>query len=156
LDWLPADLDPEALASTALWLDEGSARLQAPQRLDVTELPWKLEPVDVVLAVNLIHAAPPEVTPGLIRGAAQVLTVGGALVLYGPFRESGQLCASNVQFEINYLKQTDPRWGVRELDDVTALASTVGLIRESRIEMPANNLLVVFRRHDVSSAADVG
>ncbi len=156
LDWLPADLDPEALASTTLWLDEGSARLQAPQHLDVTQLPWKLDPVDVVLAVNLIHAAPPQVTPGLVRGAAMALNPGGVLVLYGPFRESGELCASNIAFEINYLQQTDPRWGVRELDDVTALAATVGLIRESRIEMPANNLLVVFRRRDVSTTSDVG
>ncbi|MFT6816506.1 MAG: SAM-dependent methyltransferase [Myxococcota bacterium] len=156
LHWLPADIDPEALVSTALWLDQGSARLQAPQHLDVTRLPWTLEPVDVVLAVNLIHAAPPEVTFGLVQGAARALAIGGVLILYGPFREFGELCASNVDFEVNYLQQRDPRWGVRDLDDVTTLAAQVGLIRESRIEMPANNLLVVFRRQDVSTASDVG
>lgn len=155
LDWLPADVDPQALVSTVLWRDEGSARLQAPRHLDVTELPWSIEPVDAVLAINLIHAAPPEVTPGLFQGAAQALKPGGVLVLYGPFRESGALSASNVDFETNYLQQIDPRWGVRELNDVTALAASLGLVRERRVEMPANNLLVVFRRRDVSTTLDV-
>jgi len=149
VDWLPADIAPEAIASTKEWLVEGSARVKAPRLLDVTDADWRLEAVDMVLAVNLIHAAPPPVTPGLLSGSARHLNPGGWLVLYGPFREEGALSESNQRFEREYLQQRDPTWGIRELSEVSAYAQSVGLRRVARVEMPANNLMVAFRREEV-------
>jgi hypothetical protein len=40
----------------------------------------------------------------------------------------------------------DPAWGVRDLEDVAALAARHGLELAERIEMPANNLSLLFRR----------
>ena len=43
------------------------------------------------------------------------------------------------------LKQRDPRWGIRDLEQVVALAQQNGLEWVQTQEMPANNLIVVFR-----------
>lgn len=156
LEWIPADIDPEALDSTRAWRSEGGPRLAEPVQLDVLERPWRVGPVDVVLSVNLIHAAPPEVMPALVAGAAEALVPGGLLVLYGPFREAGRTAPSNEAFERDYLKQRDPRWGLRELDELTRLAAAHGLARVVRVEMPANNLSVLFRRGPASASAQLG
>ena len=44
------------------------------------------------------------------------------------------------------LKSRDPAWGVRNLEDVCQAAESQGLVLKERIEMPANNLSLVFQR----------
>jgi hypothetical protein len=44
------------------------------------------------------------------------------------------------------LRVRNPAWGIRRLDDVTALAGWHGLRLSERITMPANNLILVFRK----------
>jgi hypothetical protein len=74
------------------------------------------------------------------------LPLGGLLFLYGPFRREGHPFAqSNIDFDTS-LRARDPAWGIRRLEDVASLAGQSGLILTSVIEMPANNLSVVFRR----------
>jgi Protein of unknown function (DUF938) len=82
----------------------------------------------------------------LMIAVARVLTQGGLLFLYGPFREGGvHTAASNAAFDAD-LRARDPSWGIRDLDEITALARLHGLMGPERIAMPANNLSVVFRR----------
>ena len=100
---------------------------------------------DAVLAINLIHIAPWEVTIGLFAGASGLLNAGGPLVLYGPYREHGRHTAgSNAAFDVD-LRARNPEWGVRDLDDVVDLAAKHGLGLQDRVAMPANNLMLVFR-----------
>jgi len=43
------------------------------------------------------------------------------------------------------LKARDPGWGVRDLDrDLVPLAGPAGLVLTETVEMPANNLSVIF------------
>ena len=51
---------------------------------------------------------------------------------------------SNARFDES-LKSRDPSWGLRDLDDVIEAAAGAGLIFEKTVEMPANNLSVIFR-----------
>ena len=44
------------------------------------------------------------------------------------------------------LRARDPAWGIRRLADVIALAADHGLTLAQRVEMPANNLSLVFRK----------
>jgi hypothetical protein len=68
------------------------------------------------------------------------------LFLYGPFREGGEHTgAGNAAFDAD-LQARDPAWGIRDLDEIAALASSHGFMGPDRIAMPANNLSVVFRR----------
>ena len=94
----------------------------------------------------MIHIAPWEACQGLMRGAGAVLPEDGVLVLYGPYRLDGRHTApSNAAFE-DWLKAQDPRFGVRDLDAVRAEAAANGLTLAEIVEMPANNLIVVFRK----------
>ena len=94
----------------------------------------------------MIHIAPWSATAALIAGAARVLNATGALCLYGPFHRGGTpTSASNAAFDAD-LRTRDARWGVRDLDDVSALAATAGLKLDEVVAMPANNLMVRFTR----------
>ena len=118
----------------------------------MTDLSWPVARADVVLCVNMIHIAPWAATEGLVAGAARVLPPGGVLALYGPFRRGGRHTApSNAEFDAS-LRARDPAWGVRDLDEVAAVAEGAGFGRAEVTQMPANNLLVGFRRHEERSA----
>ena len=88
LSWLPSDPDEEALRSIAAHrAAAGLPNLEAPARLDAAAADWPVERADAVVAINMIHIAPPAATTGLMAGAARVLVPGGCLFLYGPFLE---------------------------------------------------------------------
>jgi SAM-dependent methyltransferase len=147
LTWQPTDQDEAALLSIAAWRDTaGLPNLLPPLHLDAAAASWPVAQADAVVAINLVHIAPWETTQGLIAGAARVLTPGGLLFLYGPFREKGMHTgAGNAAFDAD-LRARNPSWGVRDLDEIAALALPLGLDAPERIVMPANNLSVVFRR----------
>lgn len=149
LDWQPSDADAESLDSIAAWIaDTPASGVRPPLRLDASEDPWPIEPgsFDAVFNANMIHISPWEVGQGLLRGAGRALVPAGLLFLYGPFRVGGaHTSASNASFDAG-LRERDPRWGVRDLEDVVATAEAHGLERVETNEMPANNKLVVFRR----------
>ncbi|MSP02840.1 MAG: DUF938 domain-containing protein [Acetobacteraceae bacterium] len=147
LTWQPTDLDPEALSSIAAWRDtSGPPNLLPPLWLDASADTWPVAQADAVVAINMAHIAPWTATQGLIAGAARVLTQGGLLFLYGPFREAGEhTSAGNARFDAD-LRASNPSWGIRDLNEITALANQHGLTGPERIAMPANNLSVVFRR----------
>ena len=145
--WQPSDVGASAVASIAAWRAEsGAENLLAPLQIDVTEDAWGVPSADAVVCINMIHIAPWAACEGLLRGASRILPPRGVLYLYGPFRFDGAFLApSNEVFDAS-LRARDPSWGVRDLGDVTALASRFGLTREEVAPMPANNHSVVFRR----------
>jgi cyclopropane fatty-acyl-phospholipid synthase-like methyltransferase len=148
--WQPSDLDPRALASIAAWSEEAALpNLLPPLRLDASLPPWPgIAPasLDAIVSINMIHISPWASCEGLMAGAGAALKPGGLVYLYGPFRRDGQHTApSNAAFDAD-LRLRDPRWGVRDLADVAAEAAKHGLTLEKTVEMPANNLSVLFRR----------
>lgn len=145
--WQPSDRDAEALSSIAAWRDMmGSPNLRPPLWLDAAADTWPIARANAVVAINMIHIAPWTATLGLLAGAGRVLAQGGLLFLYGPFREGGVHTAdSNAAFDAD-LQARDPSWGIRDLDEIAALANQHGLMPPERTPMPANNLSVVFRR----------
>jgi SAM-dependent methyltransferase len=148
VNWQPTDLDPDALRSIAAWRDATAVpNVLPPLHLDASAETWPVAHADAVVAINMLHISPWTATQGLIAGAARVLTSDGLLFLYGPFREAGvHTGAGNAAFDAD-LRARNPSWGIRDLDEITALAARHGLAVRERITMPANNLCVVFRRH---------
>jgi SAM-dependent methyltransferase len=151
--WLPTDPAPDALASIRAWRDDcGPANLLEPLRLDATAGSWPVDSAEAVLCVNMVHISPWAATEGLMRGAGRLLAAGGPLVLYGPYRRAGVPTApSNEAFDQS-LRARNPGWGLRDLEAVEAEAERHGLGLERVVEMPANNLTVIFRRHTVIPA----
>lgn len=147
LAWQPSDPDPDMRRSIAAHaVDAQYATLHPPLDLDVHALPWPIQNAAAVVCINMTHIAPWSATEGLVRGAGTILEQGGVLYLYGPYRRAGQPTApSNEAFDHN-LRLQNPDWGLRDLEAVSALAEAEGLSLSRLVEMPANNLSVVFTR----------
>lgn len=145
--WQPTDRDAEALASIEAWrIQAGPTNLLAPLLLDASALDaWPEVMPDAVVAINMVHISPWDATEGLMAGAARALQPGGWLFLYGPFREDGVHTGGNAAFDAD-LRARNPAWGVRDLSAVVDAAARHGLTLEDRIEMPANNRILVFAR----------
>ena len=146
--WQPTDPDADALTSIAAWREEcGAANLLPPLFLDAASPEdWPVDRVDAMLCINMVHISPWAATAGLLRGAGRLLGPGAPLILYGPYRRAGVATApSNEAFDRS-LKDRNPEWGLRALEDVAAEAEANGLALEQAVEMPANNLSLIFRR----------
>jgi cyclopropane fatty-acyl-phospholipid synthase-like methyltransferase len=148
LTWQPSDPDPAARASIAAWIDAaGIANVSPPLAIDVSSEDWGVgRTFDAIVAINMIHISPWEATLGLTAGAGRLLSERGVLYTYGAYKRGGRHTApSNESFDA-WLKERDPRFGVRDIEDVEAAAKQHGLHLREAIEMPANNLSLVFRR----------
>lgn len=145
LDWQPSDPEPSARESIAAWC-AGLANVRSPIDLDAAAPDWPIDRADAVLCINMVHIAPWEATLGLMAGAAKVLGAGAPLILYGPYRRSGIATAESNEAFDQSLKSRDSRWGLRLVEDVTDVALEAGLGFDALVEMPANNLILVYRR----------
>jgi hypothetical protein len=143
LIWQPSDIEPNALESTRAWSDEAAlANVRVPVELDVRAERWPVERVDAVVCINMIHISEWACCESLFRGAHRA----GArvVVLYGPYQIEGRTTApSNLAFDRS-LRKSNPEWGVRWLHDVEAAAARCGFQLTEIVDMPANNVTVVF------------
>lgn len=147
LEWQPSDPDPDALVSIAAWSAEaGLANVAPPVRLDAAAPGWPASAADALLCINMVHISPWAATLGLFAGAARVLPAGAPLILYGPYVEPDVPTApSNLDFDAS-LRGRNPEWGLRNSEAVKAAAAEAGLAFAARRAMPANNLMLLFRR----------
>lgn len=153
--WWPSDCTGTHLESIEAWRRHAELpNIRPPLRIDLAEPQWGLAgqafpPAGNLLAIfcaNVVHIAPWRVAEGLIDGAARLLRPDGRLFMYGPFKRYGEHTApSNARFDAS-LRAQDPAWGVRDAEDLRALASKSGLKLAEIIEMPANNLILIFGR----------
>ena len=105
-------------------------------------------PFDAIVSLNMVHIAPWEAALGLLAGAGRLLGPNGILFFYGPFMRGGtHTAASNAAFDID-LRKRDPRWGVRDVDQLVSDAMPDGLELRQVVPMPANNLSLVFVKAD--------
>jgi hypothetical protein len=153
--WWPSDLNEQHLKSINAWRTHaGLANIRPPLRIDLSDSTGCPQMHDgsgpgellAVFCANVIHIAPWRVAEGLFAGAAHYLRADGRLFLYGPFKRDGRHTAiSNAVFDSS-LRERDPEWGVRDIEALKELAGRVGLVLVEIVEMPANNLIVIFER----------
>ncbi|MBC6439724.1 MAG: DUF938 domain-containing protein [Rhodospirillales bacterium] len=147
--WQPSDPDPRMRISEAAW-SSGLANVPEPLDLDVTADGWWSKaggPYGLTVAINMLHCSEPETIGGLMAGAAELLETGGHLLLYGPFTFNGLHSAPSNQNFDRMLRRQNALWGVRDLNDIASTGHDHGLAFERAIEMPANNHILVLRRH---------
>lgn len=153
LQWLPSEPAPDKRVSIVAWIArDPSPNLRPPQGIDVRERVWSVElmpprpPVTAIVSINMLHIAPWECCLGLMQGAGRILQRDHILYLYGPFMRDGEHTApSNAAFDAR-LREENPDWGLRDIDDVKSAAKLQGLTLDEIIDMPANNFSLVFRR----------
>jgi hypothetical protein len=147
LRWQPSDPDPVCRASIEAWAAEsGLANIAPALDIDSAAKDWPVERADAICCINMIHISPWAATEGLMAGAGRLLGSGAPLYLYGPFIiEDRETAPSNLAFD-GFLKERDPEWGLRNLETVAAEAKSHGLVLERVVDMPANNVSVIFRK----------
>jgi hypothetical protein len=152
--WLPTDINYLSLVSISAWLKHSpSDNIYPPILLDVCANIWSIEQekqyldeITAIVSINMIHIAPWAACLGLMAGAGRILPENGILYLYGPFKQNGQHTApSNAAFD-EWLKSQNPEWGVRDLEEVIAVAKMQNLHWCETVSMPANNLSVIFQK----------
>ena len=129
------------------WLDEARLdNVRRPVRLDVRKDPWPEGPFDAVFSANTAHIMSEPEVEAMFAGVARVLRPGGQFLLYGPFNYHGAYTApSNARFDV-WLKEQDPRMGIRDLAWLQELAKADGMELAEDIEMPVNNRTLVWRK----------
>ncbi|MEM8809908.1 MAG: DUF938 domain-containing protein [Cyanobacteria bacterium P01_G01_bin.38] len=163
--WLPSDPQPMLQDSIRAWAEaDPSEHLLSPLAIDAAETRWPVEdqplaeiigstnvpPINAIVNINMIHISPWEACLGLFAGAQRILPSGGILYLYGPYQRDGQHTApSNASFD-GWLRSQNPAWGVRHLEDVIATAQIHQLQLQSIVDMPANNLSVIFKKTPIN------
>jgi hypothetical protein len=158
--WWPSDPGATHLSSIAAWrLHADLANVRPPARLDVSRPEWDLPPELAtsrallgIFCANVLHIAPWRVAEGLFAGAARHLRSDGRMFVYGPFKRDGRHTApSNAAFDAS-LRSANAEWGLRDTGEVAALAARNGLGLTRTIEMPANNLILIFARENPPAA----
>ena len=146
--WQPSDAQAGGFGSIAAWVEQaGVVNVQAPMLLDVMAEQWFDNAdvkFDLIFCANMLHISPWATCAGLMQGSARHLASGGQLVTYGPYLEDGvSTSEGNLSFD-HSLRQQNPAWGIRRLEDVSEEARHAGLHLVERHTLPANNLLLVW------------
>jgi len=146
LTWQTSEL-AQNHAGIQAWLDEAQLpNVLPPVHIDANDRHWPVSQFDAVFNANTVHIISwPEVEL-LFAGIGRVLEPGGILCLYGPFNYGGRFTSeSNARFDI-WLKDRDPRSGVRDFEALNLLAETQGMALFKDVEMPINNRTLVWQR----------
>jgi hypothetical protein len=147
LEWQPSDVHPDAIQSIAAWgASAGLPNLRPPVMLDAASPDWPIERAAALLSINMVHISPWSSALGLLDGAARVLQQGAPLILYGPwFSDDIVPAPGNLEFDSD-LRRRDSQWGIRKVQDFTAAAMERDFSLVETRAMPANNLMLLFRR----------
>jgi hypothetical protein len=152
LEWQPSDLDEDSLRSIRAWQAEaGLANIREPVVIDAAAPHWPLDRADAVLNTNMVHISPWAAAFGLLDGAQRVLESGAPLILYGPWlSDSTPAAPSNLAFDSD-LRRRDSQWGLRKIEDFAAEAGKRGFEFVETRQMPANNMMLLFRKMPVAA-----
>ena len=150
LSWLPSEVEEERIKSISAWIKaENLSNIKPPLYLDATETGWSksLPQSDFILLVNLLHLISWNETEILISEISKALKTEGIALIYGPFMRNGELTSEGDRnFHVS-LTQTDPDIGYKDDLDMQTLFSKSGLSCKKTVEMPANNLAFVLKKH---------
>lgn len=144
LVWQPTEMAEAMPGLNRRILNEGPSNLRAPVELDVTREPWDAGSFDGVFTANTLHILHWPQVEALFAGLPAVTRPGAVLAIYGPFRYRGEYTsASNESFD-RILRERDPGSGIRDFEDVDALARAAGFTLTADYPMPANNRTLIW------------
>jgi len=147
--------DPKLLhrKSISSWIEYEKLNKKMPQplMLDVEKIPWEIPlkliySLQGVVSINMIHVAQWKCTVALFRESGKLLKEGQFLMLYGPFKIGNKHTSESNYFFDNSLKMQNDLWGIRNVEEVSNEAKKNGFVQENIINMPANNLSIIYRK----------
>ena len=146
LQWLTSEV-AELHSGIHAWLDETRLpNVSQPLELDVNQPDWPVERVDAIFSANTVHIMDWPSVQNMFAGIGRVLQTQGVFCLYGPFNyQGGYTSDSNARFDM-WLKQRDPRSGIRDFEALNTLAQQHGMTLRTDHAMPANNRTLIWEK----------
>lgn len=146
LRWQPSDIAENMDTLRAGLAGHALPNVAEPFTLNVSDEVWPIEKADGIFSANTLHIMPYPYVELFFRGVGRTLKPGGKLCVYGPFKYNGEFTTpSNASFDV-WLKERDPRSGVRDFEQVNSWAKAAGLSLLADHPMPANNQLLVWEK----------
>lgn len=138
LVWQAGDV-AENLSGIREWVSD-----PPPIELDVDK-EWPEVEADAVFSANTCHIMSWPQVERMFEAIGKIRSLK-TLCLYGPFNYGGKPTSeSSARFDA-MLVSRDPASGLRNFEDIRALAEVAGLALQEDNAMPANNRLLVFRK----------
>ena len=147
LTWQTSDLEQNHPGILAWHAQQPAANLRAPVVVDLSDASaWPDGEFDAVFTSNTAHIVSWPLVQRMVEMVGQHLPAGGRFVIYGPFNYGGAFTSdSNRAFDA-MLRQRDPLSGIRDFEEVVALAQKHSLKLLQDYAMPANNRTLVFEK----------
>ena len=150
--WQTSDPNPSYRKSIIAWIkhQELTSKMPNPIDLDVKKRPWPLTPefqssLKAIVCINMLHVSPWPCTQAIFEESRNLLQKGQLLMFYGSFKINGKHTSqSNLQFD-QALQVQNTCWGLRDLGALSETGLQNGFEKLKIIEMPANNLSVIFQ-----------
>ncbi|XP_049805579.1 methyltransferase-like 26 [Schistocerca nitens] len=150
----PSEFEESYIRSIGAYISESGVRnVRDPIVIDI-RTPYSFwafgafteNSVSFVININMIHTTESECTEHLFKNVQKILKPCGLLFLYGPFAFNGVITPeSNVSFN-QRLRQENPAWGLRDVEDLNVLGFKYGLALIAAHDMPANNHMLVWKK----------
>ncbi len=154
--WQPTDLAPDRLLSIDAWATAAAAGNILPAtRLDAGVPDWDMGSFDYVTVSNLLHLVSNDTALNVIAGAARALRPGGHLFVYGPFRRDGAFRSAGDSSFHARIQAENPSAGYKDVTWMQETALANGLNPKAQIEMPANNLSLVWQKQGMNERGKV-
>lgn len=127
----------------------GCNNVDDPIVLDLTEdATWPSgddRKYNIIFCINIYQVAPVSIAVGMMRCAASLLSPGGRLMIYGPFKVDGSYRSdTDAMFDAKLNVAGVASWGLKDVADLDAAAQSAGLTPGKRTDMPVNNLLLAY------------
>jgi hypothetical protein len=145
LQWLATDRADELPGLSARLETEGGINLLPPRVLDVSRHEWPPGPFQAAFTANTTHIMPWSAVLAMLEGVGTALGETAPFFVYGPFKVDGRFTTESNRIFDQQLRTRAAHMGLRELGTLESEAASHHMRLEERLEMPANNFLLVFR-----------
>ena len=116
--------------------------------IDISQPTWPIEggQFQYSFCANLLHYVSEKSVDNIFNGINRVLHKHGLFFCYGPINENGFTSEGNARLD-NWLKEeVNPLAGIKELSFLQTSAKQYGLSLKQRLNLPANNVILIFEK----------
>lgn len=145
--WHPTDVEASRITSIQSYIDDSLLpNIAKPILLNATQIGWSanIRPMVLISLSNLFHLISASEAKTLIGETAKTLAFQGTFFLYGPFKRGEKFTSQGDKNFDESLRASDPDIGYKDKNWIIQIAKENGLILDQAIEMPANNLALIF------------
>jgi len=146
LRWTATD-KKESIVDMNAWLNFASDKQVSIQELTLGSETKMNRHYDAIFSANVLHIISASKALDLFKLTDESIKTQGSIIFYGPFKFEGQhTAASNEDFD-QWLKTRSQDSGVRDFEWVNENLIKLGFYLEHKYKMPANNHMLIFKKH---------